>query len=75
MPEPDLLDPDIIATIIQIESCGNPAARSTAGAQGLFQVMPFHFEETNVNKLTNPAFDPIAKIPEFKVCAVKLEKV
>lgn len=36
--------------------------------------MPFHFEEANVNKLTNPAFDPIAKIPEFKVCAVKLEK-
>ncbi len=37
--------------------------------------MPFHFEEANVNKLTNPAFDPIAKIPELKVCAVKLEKV
>jgi len=36
--------------------------------------MPFHFEEANVNKLTNPAYDPIAKIPEFKVCAVKLEK-
>ncbi len=37
--------------------------------------MPFHFEEANVNKLTNPAFDPIAKIPELKVCAVKVEKV
>jgi formate dehydrogenase alpha subunit len=37
--------------------------------------MPFHFEEANVNKLTNPALDPIAKIPELKVCAVKLEKV
>ncbi len=36
--------------------------------------MPFHFKETNVNKLTNPAYDPIAKIPELKVCAVKLEK-
>ncbi len=36
--------------------------------------MPFHFEEANVNKLTNPAFDPIAKIPEFKVCAVRIEK-
>ncbi len=34
--------------------------------------MPFHFEEANVNKLTNPAFDPIAKIPELKVCAVKV---
>lgn len=37
--------------------------------------MPFHFEEANVNKLTNPAFDPIAKIPELKVCAVSIEKV
>jgi predicted molibdopterin-dependent oxidoreductase YjgC len=37
--------------------------------------MPFHFEEANVNKLTNPAFDPIAKIPELKVCAVRVEKV
>jgi hypothetical protein len=38
------LDPDIVATIMQIESCGDPAAVSPAGAQGLFQVMPFHFE-------------------------------
>ena len=38
------LDPDIIATIMQIESCGDPGAASHAGAQGLFQVMPFHFE-------------------------------
>ena len=36
--------------------------------------MPFHFEEANVNKLTNPAFDPIVKIPELKFCAVKVEK-
>jgi hypothetical protein len=38
------LDPDIIATIMQIESCGDPGAASHAGAQGLFQVMPFHFD-------------------------------
>ncbi len=37
------LDPDIVATIMQIESCGDPQARSSAGAMGLFQVMPFHF--------------------------------
>ena len=36
--------------------------------------MPFHFEEANVNRLTNPAFDPIAKIPELKVCAVRVAK-
>jgi hypothetical protein len=37
------LDPNIIATIMQIESCGDPQASSHVGAQGLFQVMPFHF--------------------------------
>lgn len=37
--------------------------------------IPFHFVESAANVLTNPAFDPIAKIPEFKVCAVKIEKV
>ena len=42
------------------------------GAGVLF--LPFHFLESNANLLTNPAFDPIAKIPEFKVCAAKLEK-
>ncbi len=37
------LDPNIVATIMQIESCGDPEAVSSAGARGLFQVMPFHF--------------------------------
>ena len=36
--------------------------------------MPFHFVESNANILTNTAYDPICKIPELKVCAVKLEK-
>lgn len=38
------LDPNMVATVMQIESCGDPAALSIAGAQGLFQVMPFHFQ-------------------------------
>ena len=37
--------------------------------------IPFHFVESAANRLTNPAFDPIAQIPEFKVCAVRIEKV
>lgn len=37
------IDPNLIATVIQIESCGDPFVVSHAGAQGLFQVMPFHF--------------------------------
>lgn len=39
------LDPNLIATVMQIESCGDPNAISPAGAAGLFQVMPYHFAE------------------------------
>lgn len=38
------LDPNLAATVMQIESCGDPRATSQAGAMGLFQVMPFHFK-------------------------------
>lgn len=37
------LDPNLVATVMQIESCGDPNALSRSGAMGLFQVMPFHF--------------------------------
>ena len=46
------LDPNLVASVMQIESCGDAFARSSAGAIGLFQVMPFHFASTD-----NP-FDP-----------------
>ena len=37
--------------------------------------IPFHFAESAANVLTNPALDPVAKIPEYKVCAVRIEPV
>jgi predicted molibdopterin-dependent oxidoreductase YjgC len=37
--------------------------------------IPFHYKEAPANRLTNRALDPIAKIPEYKVCSAKLEKV
>jgi anaerobic selenocysteine-containing dehydrogenase len=37
--------------------------------------MTFHFAESAANILTNPKLDPVAKIPEFKVAAVKVEKL
>jgi formate dehydrogenase alpha subunit len=37
--------------------------------------MTFHFWEVPTNVLTNPALDPVAKIPETKVAAVRVEKV
>jgi predicted molibdopterin-dependent oxidoreductase YjgC len=36
--------------------------------------LPFHFAEASANKLTNAALDPVSKIPEYKVCAVQIEK-
>ncbi len=35
----------------------------------------FHFPEASANELTIAALDPVAKIPEYKVCAVKVEIV
>lgn len=38
--------------------------------------VPFHWGgEGSANRLTNPALDPVSKIPEFKTCAVRLEKL
>ena len=36
--------------------------------------IPFHFAEAAANVLTNPVLDPVAKIPELKVCAVAVEE-
>jgi formate dehydrogenase alpha subunit len=38
--------------------------------------VPFHYAEAAVNRLTSAsALDPVAKIPEFKVCAVRVDKM
>lgn len=37
--------------------------------------IPFHYKEAAANMLTNTASDPVCKIPEFKVCAVLIEKI
>ena len=55
------VDPNLAATVMQIESCGDPRATSRSGATSLFQVMPFHFKfgenpyepETNASRGLN----------------------
>lgn len=37
--------------------------------------IPFHFAEAAANSLTNAALDPVAKTPEYKVCAVRITPV
>jgi formate dehydrogenase alpha subunit len=49
------------------------AARVSDRVQRRQVFVPFHFREAAANLLTNPALDPYAKIPEFKVCAVRIE--
>jgi formate dehydrogenase alpha subunit len=51
-----------------------PVAVTPRSPQGTVFI-PFHFFEAAANQLTNPVLDPIGKIPEFKVCAVKVEKL
>ncbi len=50
-----ITDPNLVAIIMQIESCGYQDALSSAGAMGLFQVMPFHFQagENGIEPETN----------------------
>jgi formate dehydrogenase major subunit/formate dehydrogenase alpha subunit len=36
--------------------------------------IPFHFAQAAANRLTNAVLDPVSKIPEYKVCAVKLSQ-
>jgi assimilatory nitrate reductase catalytic subunit len=51
-------------------------ARPTEGIRPDTVFVPFHWAGTGrANLLTNPALDPVSRMPEFKVCAVRLEAV
>jgi formate dehydrogenase major subunit len=50
-------------------------ARVTKDIMKGVMFMPFHYKECAANVLTNNALDPIAKIPEFKACSVRIEKI
>ncbi|GAA2801884.1 hypothetical protein GCM10019017_54520 [Streptomyces showdoensis] len=51
-------------------------ARITTAIRPDTVFMPFHWPgEGRANTLTNPALDPVSRMPEFKVCAVRLEAV
>ncbi len=47
-------------------------ARVTTGIEKGWLFMPFHFCEGPANALTQDALDPVAKIPEYKVCAAQI---
>ncbi len=49
-------------------------ARAEPGVARGNVFLPFHFREASANILTNDALDPFGKIPEYKFCAVKVER-
>ena len=61
------VDPQLLATVMQIESCGHPTVISHAGARGLFQVMPFHFEAGE--DMLDPATNAKRSASFLKYCA------
>lgn len=54
----------------QIETTARVSGKTNPGQTW----MPFHFQDGNSNWLTIAALDKVAKTPEFKVCAVRIEK-
>ncbi|MPY83312.1 MAG: molybdopterin-dependent oxidoreductase [Actinophytocola sp.] len=63
-------------TIRVVSRRGEVAApvRLTSSARQDTVFLPFHFAGAQrANLLTNPALDPVSRMPEFKVCAVRLE--
>ncbi len=49
-------------------------ARASTGVSRTNVFVPFHFREAAANMLTNDALDPFGKIPEFKFCAVRVQR-
>ena len=54
----------------RIESVAHVSGKTNAGETW----MPFHFQDGNCNWLTKAALDNICSTPEYKVCAVRVEK-
>ncbi len=64
-------DGDLVRVAARRGEVEAEARVTTASPPGVVS-MTFHFEESRTNLLTNPARDPVAKIPETKVCAVRV---
>jgi len=65
-----IVDGDLVAVASERGKIEAPVNITDKTSPGL-AFMAFHWKESPVNTLTNNALDPVAKIPEFKVSAVK----
>ncbi|UCH16559.1 MAG: formate dehydrogenase subunit alpha [Burkholderiales bacterium] len=64
--------PGDVVTIESRRGAVSLYARAEEGTPRGAVFVPFCYYEAAINKLTNPALDPFAKIPEFKYCAVRV---
>jgi formate dehydrogenase major subunit len=67
-------DKEVVRASTRRGSIDIPARVTPEIIRGVMFV-PFHYKECAANLLTHNALDPIAKIPEYKACAVKVEKI
>jgi len=72
--ELNIIDGEIIEVASRRGKIRVKAQVTERSAKGVV-FMSFHFKEAAANLLTNAALDPISKIPEYKVCAVKIKKI
>jgi predicted molibdopterin-dependent oxidoreductase YjgC len=68
------VDNDDLITLASRRGAIQAKAKISEVAVGGTVFIPFHYAEAAANRLTNGALDPISKIPEYKVCAVRIEK-
>jgi predicted molibdopterin-dependent oxidoreductase YjgC len=68
------LDDGDLVTLASRRGSIQAKAKISEMAVGGTVFLPFHYAEAAANRLTNDALDPTSKIPEFKVCAVRIEK-
>ena len=66
--------PGDVVTIASRRGTVSLYARADDGTPRGAVFVPFCYYEAAINKLTNAALDPFAKIPEFKYCAIRVHK-
>ncbi len=70
----DILNNEMVTVSSRRGSISLKARVGNKVANGVVFI-PFHYKEASANILTNDALDPISKIAEAKVCAVKVTKI
>jgi len=66
---------DLVRVVSERGEVDRIRARVTATVRAGEVFIPFHWDERCANRLTNDEFDPISREPNYKQCAVRIERV